>query len=337
MRGRGFGFIILSSALVFGAAALLSQDASISNRKTAPSQYRLVPDFLKLPSNLYFSEVSGVALNSKGHVFVFQREAHPLVEFDENGNFVRTMGEGLFTRPHGLRIDGADNIWVTDNGAHFVLKLSPEGRVEMVLGQKEYPGDDHTHFNGPDDVAFGKSGEIYVADGEGNSRIVKFERDGHFLKAWGRKGSDAGEFRLPHTIATDDQGLVYVGDRENARIQVFDADGNFRMQWPDIGHPYGIFVSPEQHIWVVDAEASRVSESDRNGKVLGSFGTPGRGPGQFAGAHALAVTPKKEVFVAEVFNWRVEKFVPADDRGGTADSAPIQRHKGIKASRVLVP
>jgi len=271
-----------------------------------------VPDFLKLPSTLYLSEVSGVALNSLGHVFLFQRGTHPLVEFDENGNFVRTMGEGLFTRPHGLRIDASDNVWLTDNGAHFVLKISPEGRILMVLGQKDYPGSDQSHFNGPDDVAFGKSGEIYVADGEGNSRIVKFDRDGHFLKEWGRKGSGKGEFRLPHTIVTDSQGLVYVGDRENGRIQVFDADGNFRTEWTDVGHPYGLFVAPDQNIYVADAEASRVSEVDAKGKILLSFGTAGRGPGQFAGAHALAVTSKKEIFVAEVFNWRAEKFAPVD-------------------------
>jgi DNA-binding beta-propeller fold protein YncE len=310
MLERSFGPTILALALLFGVSSVRPQESSTSNRKAARLQYRLVPDFLKLPSNLYFSEVSGVALNSKGHVFVLQRGAHPLVEFDQNGNFVRSVGEGLFTRPHGLRIDGGDNIWTTDNDAHFVLKLSPEGRVSMVLGQKDHPGDDHSHFNGPDDVAFGKSGEIYVADGENNSRIVKFDRDGHFLKAWGSKGSGPGEFRLPHTIATGVQGQVYVGDRENARIQVFDADGNFLTQWADIGHPYGIFVSPDQHIWVVDAEASQVSEIDRNGGLLGSFGISGRGPGQFAGAHALAVTPRKEIFVAEVFNWRVEKFAP---------------------------
>src|SRR6266478_2419916 len=136
-----------------------------SSSSTAQLRYQLVPDFLKLASNSYFSEVSGVALNSRGHVFVFQRGTHPLVEFDENGEFVRTMGESLFNRPHGLRVDASDNLWVTDNGAHFVLKLNPEGRILMVLGQKDYPGNDHSHFDGPDDVAFGKSGEIYVADG----------------------------------------------------------------------------------------------------------------------------------------------------------------------------
>jgi len=141
-----------------------------------------------------------------------------------------------------------------------VLKLSPEGQISMVLGQKDYPGTDHTHFDGPDDVAFGKSGEIYVADGEGNSRVVEFDSDGHFLKEWGRKGAGEGEFHLtPHTIATDAQGLVYVGDRENARIQVFDLEGKFLTQWRDIGHPYGIFVSPDQHIWM--AEGGRRSLS----------------------------------------------------------------------------
>ena len=308
MQGRRTGLIIL---LLTFALQVLRLQAQVASGQVTEMPYRVVPNFLKLPSDLYFSEVSGVAMNSKGHIFVFQRGSHPLVEFDENGNFVRTMGEGLFTRPHGLRIDSVDNIWVTDNGAHFVLKLSPEGRISMVLGQKDHPGNDHSHFDGPDDVAFGKSGEIYVADGEGSSRIVEFDRDGHFIRDWGTKGSNEGEFRLPHTIATDSQGLVYVGDRENERIQVFDAQGKFLMQWRGVGHPYGIFVTPDQHIWMADAEASRVLEIDHSGKVLSSFGNYGRGAGQFAGVHALVVTAKKEIFVAEVFNWRVEKFVLA--------------------------
>jgi len=220
MQGRRTRLIILLLAFV---VQVLRLQAQVESEQVLEMPYRVVPNFLKLPSDLYFSEVSGVALNSKGHIFVFQQGSHPLVEFDENGNFVRTMGEGLFTRPHGLRIDSFDNIWVTDNGAHFVLKLSPEGRISMVLGQKDYHGNDHSHFDGPDDVAFGKSGEIYVADGEGNSRIVEFDRDGNFLRDWRMKGSNEGEFHLPHTIATNTRGLAYVGDRENARIQVFDA------------------------------------------------------------------------------------------------------------------
>jgi len=303
--------MLLGAVLIIPACQVHAQ--AIPKPSGPPElHYHLVPDFLKLPPNVYFQEVSGVAVNSRGHVFVFQRGAHPLVEFDENGNFVRTMGEGLFSRPHGLRIDTSDNIWVTDNKAHFVLKLSREGRVLMVLGQQDHPGSDHGHFDGPDDIAFGKAGEIYVADGENNSRIVKFDRDGHFLKEWGQKGSEKGKFSLPHTIVTDSQGRVYVGDRENARIQVFDADGNFRSEWTGVGYPYGLFVAPNQHVYMADAEASKILELDDTGRILGSFGTAGRGPGQFAGAHAVAVTPSGQIFVAEVFNWRVEKFVPTE-------------------------
>jgi len=139
MQGRRTRLLILLLTFVL---PVLRLQARVESEQVTELPYRVVPNFFKLPSDLYFSEVSGVALNSKGHIFVFQRGSHPLVEFDENGNFVRTMGEGLFTRPHGLRIDRVDNIWVTDNGAHFVLKLSPEGRISMVLGQKDYPGND---------------------------------------------------------------------------------------------------------------------------------------------------------------------------------------------------
>lgn len=179
----------------------------------------------------------------------------------------------------------------------------------MVLGQKDYPGADRSQFDGPGDVAFGKSGEGYVADGENNSRIVKFDRDGHFLKEWVRRGRRR---RIP---AGAHHGYGCAGPRlyrrsGHARIQVFDADGKFQTQRQNVGHPYGIFMAPDQHLYVADAEASHFSEMDLRGNILGSFGRAGRGPGQFAAVHSVAVTPTKEIFVAEVFNWRVEKFVP---------------------------
>src|ERR1035438_722206 len=210
--------------------------------KAAPLQavpelpYSVVTNFFKFPKDMIAGEASAVAVNSKGHIFLFQRTKPMLTEYDEKGNFVRSIGEGLFSHPHGLRIDGDDNLWTTDDGSHLVLKLDPSGTVLLVLGRINTAAEANWLFNKPADVAFARNGDIYVADGYGNSRIVKFDRDGNYIKAWGKYGTGPGEFNLPHTVAIDQQGRVYVGDRENQRIQIFDQDGNFINQWTGIGY-----------------------------------------------------------------------------------------------------
>jgi DNA-binding beta-propeller fold protein YncE len=171
--------------------------------------YRAVPQFFSGGLDQRRGEASGVALNSKGHIYLFQRVEPMLTEYDSNGRFVRSLGDGLFQHPHGLRIDADDNIWTTDDESHLVLKLSKEGEVLLVLGRRGMSAEAEWLFNQPTDIAFGRDGEIYVADGYGNSRVVKFDREGKFIKAWGRYGSGNGEFNLPHSIVVDSevQGL----------------------------------------------------------------------------------------------------------------------------------
>ena len=212
-----------------------------------------------------------------------------------------------------------------DDGSHLVLKLSPTGHVLLVLGRKDVAAESDWLFNQPTDVAFGKNGEIYVADGYGNSRVVKFDHDGNFIKAWGRYGTGPGEFNLPHTIVVDQSGRVYVGDRDNKRIQIFDADGNFLTQWTDIGYPYGLFITPDQHVWMVDGGYDRIIALDQNGKILGAIGEPGHAPGQLACGHFLALTPDRKIFVADVLNWRFQVLVPAPPSGKTAAYVPSKR------------
>jgi len=276
--------------------------------------YQVVPDFLKLPPGVNFGEVTAVESNSKGHIVVFHRGLRPIMEFDRNGEFIRSLGEGLFTTAHGLRIDREGNIWTTDVDTHLILKLNPEGRVLMVLGRKGIAGEKDpvssmVVFNKPTDVAFGPQGEIYVADGYGNSRVVKLDREGNFLQAWGKKGVGPGEFNLPHSIAVDAQGLVYVADRENRRMQIFDSDGNFIKEWTHLGSPWWIQITPDHLIWMVDGYTSHVLKLDKNGNILGAFGKPGKAAGQFGLVHALSVGPDGEIYTAEIANWRVQKFV----------------------------
>ena len=208
-RGALFAAVLCFSGWSWG------QDAPPVHFEAVPElPYRVQPDFFELPNGLNFGEVSAVAVNSKGHIFLFQRVKPMLAEFDTNGHFLRSLGEGLFDTPHGLRIDAEDNIWTTDVGSHTVLKLNPAGRLQMVLGRKGQGAEADWLFNRPADVAFDKQGNIYIADGYGNSRIMKFDKTGRFLKSWGSFGNAPGEFELPHAVVIDKEGKVYVGDRE---------------------------------------------------------------------------------------------------------------------------
>lgn len=287
--------------------------------------YRVVPNFFKFPKGMTAGESSAVAVNSKGHIFLFQRTKPMLAEYDQKGNFIQSIGEGIFSHPHGLRIDTDDNIWTTDDGSHLVLKLDPIGNVLLVLGRINTGAEANWLFNKPADVAFGKNGEIYVADGYGNSRVVKFDRDGNYIKAWGKYGTGIGEFNLPHSVAVDKEGRVYVGDRENQRIQIFDADGNFVKQWTGIGYPYGLVITPDQHVWMTDGGYDRIVELDQDGKILGAFGEPGHKPGQMAWAHFMAMGPDHAIYVADVLNWRFQVFARTAPTGEMTTYIPSVR------------
>src|SRR5208282_2434608 len=220
-------------------------------------RYTSVPDFLKLPPDIYLGEVAGVAVNSKGHVFVFSRgnstgpayaaSGAQLLEFDEDGNFLREIGHNLYawSFAHAVKVDREDNIWVTDKGSDMVIKFNAEGRVVMVFGRKQEASDEGTgplkHVKPPlppvdgmfrqvTDVAWDAAGNAYISDGYINSRVAKVDKDGNWLKSWGEPGDKTGQFNTPHSIALDAEGNVYVADRGNARIQVFDSDGKFLRQ-----------------------------------------------------------------------------------------------------------
>jgi hypothetical protein len=303
--------------LLFITVRTEAEEAKAGTFRAVPELgYRVVPDFFHAPAGMTVGEASGVALNSKGHIFLFQRVTPMLSEYDEHGTYLRSLGEGLFTHPHGLRIDGDDNLWTTDDGNHLVLKLSPAGRVLLVLGRKGVAAESDWLFNQPTDVAFGKNREIYVSDGYGNSRVVK---------AWGKYGTGHGEFNLPHTIAVDGQGNVYVGDRENKRIQIFDPEGTFLKEWTGIGYPYGIFITPDQHVWMIDGGYDRIVELDQDGKILGAFGEPGHAPGQFAWGHFLGIGKDRTIYVADVLNWRFQVLAPTGSIGGLAKYVPSRR------------
>ena len=278
--------------------------------------YVAVEDSFSLPAGMTFGSTSGVAIDSKGHIFVLHRGPKPLLEFDAGGRFVRALGEGLFDRPHGLRIDAQDNIWTTDVRSHVVYKMSPQGRILLVLGVRESAGEMHPYghlrlFNEPNDVAFGGAGEIYVVQGHGRGepKVIKFDKDGNFIKAWGKKGNGPGELDIAHSIAVDGKGQIHVADRNNQRIQVFNSDGAYIRESRHPGTPCGLFIGPDQHLWLAHGHAGQVMKLDLDGNVLGVTGRQGKALGQFGEAHFLAVSAQGDIFVADTLNWRVQKLV----------------------------
>jgi len=279
--------------------------------------YRPVPDIFNLPKGLNFGPCSGVAVNAKGQILVFNRGAHALMKFDRKGNYIRTLAQGVFTNPHGLRVDAQDNIWATDTGSHIVVKMDPRGRILMVLGVKGsarewHPAGHLRCFNEPNDVAFGPKGEIYVSQGhgKGESRVLKFDAEGNFLKTWGGEGSATGQFNQPHSVVTDAKGLLYVADRSNQRIQVFDPEGNFLRESRHPGTPCGLVLMRDgRHIMMAHGHAGKIMKLDLKGNVLGITGGQGKGPGQYGEAHFLALDRQEDIYVADTLNWRVQKLV----------------------------
>lgn len=292
--------------LAFLLATVHADDAP---RAVLPD-YRPTADWPKLPDGLKLGRVSGVATDSADRVYVFHRGKQPILVFDRDGKFLRSWGDGVVDTAHGLRLDPDGNVWVTDIGHHLVMKFDPQGKLLLTLGQKGKPGDSPEQFNRPTDVAFAPTGEFYVADGYGNARVVKFSREGKYLKEWGRKGTGVGEFDTPHAILLDGRGRVIVGDRENNRVQVFDSDGKFLTVWKESGAPYGLFLADDKRLFVADGVANWVKVLDLDGKPLGRWGEKGTGPGQFQLPHAICVDSQGAVYVTEINGQRIQKFVP---------------------------
>jgi sugar lactone lactonase YvrE len=279
--------------------------------------YKPVPDPFKLPPGMNFGPCSGVAVNSKGNILVFNRSARALLEFDRQGKFLHSLAEGIFTLPHGLRVDGEDNIWATDTGSHIVVKMNARGRVLMVLGIKGNAGEWHQAghlrcFNEPNDLAFGAEGEVYITQGhgKGDSRVLKFDAEGNFIGTWGGHGKGPGEFNVPHSIVTDGKGLIYIADRSNQRIQVFDRDGKYLRESSHPGTPCGLCMCHDRkHMMMAHGHAGLIMKLNLNGDVLGASGGQGKAPHRYGEAHFLALDRKENIYVADTLNWRVQKLV----------------------------
>jgi DNA-binding beta-propeller fold protein YncE len=308
------------SSFAFNSAhAQRPSDPALLVPQDAPAlDYVAVADPLSLPAGTTMGAAASVAFDSTGHLWVLTRGQHPLIEFDAKGTFVRAFGEGLFTRTHGLKFDRDGNIWVTDVGAHVVVKMSPQGQLLLTLGTKGEAGEwneaaGSRRLNQPNDIAFSRTGEIFVVQGHtpgagGDPRVLKFDKNGTFIKSWGGKGKEAGKFEVAHGIAIDPKGQLWIADRENQRIQIFDGDGTFVREVKYAGVPCALDIG-DQYIYMVNGFAGQVLRLDLNGRVLAATGKPGKGVGEFGEAHFIAVSPRGEIYVADSVNGSVQKFV----------------------------
>ena len=323
-----------------------------------------VPDAVKLPAGMYLGEVSGVAVNSKGHIFVFTRgnstgpayaaTAAQLLEFDKDGKFLGEIGHNLYawSFAHMVRVDKDDNIWVTDKGSDMVIRFNPQGQVTMVFGRKQEASDEGTEplrhpkpplppvdgmFRQVTDVTWDAAGDGFISDGYINSRVAKVSKEGRWIKSFGEPGDQPGQLNTPHSIASDNQGNIYVANRGNARIEVFDTDGKYLRQikinepfdyanaLPAIGNkpgpnatgtmspgaPWTVCVTPgpNQVLYASDAFPGRVYKISLDGKVLGVLGHSGKQLKEFGWIHEIACPSENVIYVGELLNWRVQKLI----------------------------
>ena len=353
-------FVIL---LVLVAAPVFAQQS------VPEMPFESVKDFFQYPPEMNLGEMVSVAINAKGHIFMLSHSnisgpaynpiASQVLEFDQNGKYLREIGKGVygFAYGHRIRFDKDDNMWVVDKGTDLIMRFNPIGHITMVLGRRSEVPDEHEWmstrlvasgkvklppavpgtFAQPTDITWDKAGNMYISDGYINSRVAKYSKDGDWIKDWGTRGTEPGQFNTPHSIQIDRQENLYVADRGNARIQVFDTEGKFlRMIKIDVpvppearymfgvtppnpptnttfgaGAPWDICITngPTQYIYSIDSYPGRLYKLSLDGKVLGVYGKSGRQLGQFSWAHGLACPSENEIYVADNANWRVQKLV----------------------------
>jgi len=289
--------LILAGALIAIAATPAWGASNTPDPNSYPNPYQTISDFFKLPEGRKWGSTSCVDVDSKGHIWIAERcggnscagkTEDPILEFDaQTGKLLKSFGGGMFIFPHGIAIDKQDNIWIADGQGqdgkgHVAIKLSPDGKVLMTLGKPGVAGDGKSEdtFNQPDDVAVAPNGDIFVAEGHsvgtGTARIVKFDKTGKYLMQFGHHGSGPGEFEMPHALAFDSKGRLFVGDRGNNRVQIFDQSGKFIGDWHQFGRPSGIFIDKHDILYVTDSESQEVKmPAGRGGGAEGYGFNPG--------------------------------------------------------------
>lgn len=305
---RTFAAVLaLTLGLSAAAGAQVLDGPDPAQMEDAPDLgYRPVPHGLQIPDNLEMGAPSSVGWTSMNRILVFNRGPNPLMEFEPDGTFVRSWGQGQYDRPHGMRIDSEGHIWTTDVNADTVRKMNPEGEVLLTINP-----DDTPLMNEPTDLAIGLEGEIFVlvGHGQGEPHVLKFDREGELLRSWGEQGTGPSQFDTPHSVVIDTEGMVYVADRQNRRIQIFDRDGNYVKEWAYKGLPCGLYIHSDGTMYMVSGFAGEILQLDENGRAVGRNGQPGRGLGEFGEAHYMTLTPNGDIWVADTVRPELHKYV----------------------------
>jgi streptogramin lyase len=329
---------LLAAAIVAVAGAFVAIAPDDAAPNSHPNPYRTVENWAKLPEGRTWGSTSAIDLGPDGSIWVAERcgantcvgsNLPPILQFAPSGKLLKSFGAGLFVFPHGIFVDKAGNVWITDaqgkdGKGHQVFEFSPEGKILMTLGQAGVAGDGQNTFNQPSDVLVAPSGDIFVADGHGgnsNARIVKFSKEGKFIKAWGKKGTAPGEFDTPHALAMDSKGRLFVGDRANNRIQIFDQDGKFIAEWKQFGRPSGLFIDKNDVLYAADSESRNDNHpgwkrgirigSAKDGSVTAYIPDTEPDPDHHptSAAEGVAADAKGNLYGAEVGAKDVKKYV----------------------------
>ena len=339
MMRRLSALIVISLAAAAPALAQPVAGPAKAKATTPEIPFESVPNFFKLPAGLYMGEGVGVATNSKGHVFVYTRSGETrLFEFDQNGAFVKEFGVGSygFSFAHAVRVDKDDNVWAVDEGTNVIQKFSPDGRLLMVLGKRPDPleqlalmpgGGQYSGANKPysfhreTDIGWDAQGNIFVTDGYGDSRVVKYDKSGKFIKSVGTRGNGPLQFSTPHAMAVDAKGTVYVADRGNNRIVVLDNDLNQKAVYDTVGAPWAVCITNTAHQYLFSSNSfptgnnfdqapmtGEVYKMELDGTVLGRFGKAGHAFKEFSSIHQMDCRTPDELYVAEITAWRVQKI-----------------------------
>jgi len=302
---------------------------------TGAHRYEVIDNWAKLPPGKEFNaDVAAVGVDAKDQVYAFNRGAHPMCVFDRDGNFLRSWGEGVFTRAHGVHVAPDETLWLTDDGDHTVRHCTLDGKILLTLGiaGKPTPFMSGEPFSRCTHTAMSPQGDVYVSDGYHNARVHKYAPNGKLLMSWGEPGTDPGQFNVVHNICCDANGYVYVADRENHRVQVFDGNGKFQTQWNNMHRPSGLYLNPrgDRNFYVGEVGPGlainqdtpnigpRVSIYSGKGELLARLGArvAGLDLDQFISPHGLAVDSHGDIYVGEVSftNWGRRGPVPPNLR-----------------------
>jgi len=281
------------------------------------------------PDTATWGNVPGIAVDEKDHVYVFTRAEPPVQVYDASGKYLRGWGKGIGSAHH-IKIDSNNYVWIADTGNHVVEKYTSDGKLLLTLGTRGKAGRDSAHLNRPCDMAFGRNGDVYVADGYGNARVIVFDTIGKYLREWGELGSGPGQFSIVHAIATDSKDRVFVADRNNVRIQVFNPDGKFVEEWKNLIVPWGFHMTKNDELWVCGSSPMQWRKDDSTlgcppkdqifmkfstqGKLLHLFTLP-KGldglerPGEVNWVHCIAFDSKNNMYLGDIIGKRAQKFV----------------------------